>query len=83
MYYISAVKVFYSDHFVLPLPDGHRFPMSKYSMLRERVAADGICGPGELRTPRAVTDGERICAGFAVPIRIGPTGSASATDLII
>ena len=27
-----------------------------------------------LTTPRAVTDGERICAGFAVPIRIGPTG---------
>jgi acetoin utilization deacetylase AcuC-like enzyme len=52
------VKVFYSDHFVLPLPEGHRFPMAKYSMLRERVAADGICGPGELRAPRAVTDEE-------------------------
>jgi acetoin utilization deacetylase AcuC-like enzyme len=52
------VKVSYSDHFVLPLPEGHRFPMAKYSMLRERVAADGICGPGELRTPRAVTDEE-------------------------
>jgi acetoin utilization deacetylase AcuC-like enzyme len=50
------VKVFYSDHFVLPLPEGHRFPMVKYSMLRERVAGDGICGPGELMTPRAVTD---------------------------
>jgi acetoin utilization deacetylase AcuC-like enzyme len=56
------VKVFYSDHFVLPLPEGHRFPMAKYSMLRERVAGDGICGPGELRTPRAVTDGEILRA---------------------
>jgi acetoin utilization deacetylase AcuC-like enzyme len=56
------VKVFYSDHFVLPLPEGHRFPMVKYSMLRERVAADGICGPGELRTPRAVTDVEILRA---------------------
>src|ERR671917_2508778 len=52
------MKVFYSDHFVLPLPEGHRFPMVKYSMLRERVARDGICGPGELSTPRAVTDQE-------------------------
>jgi acetoin utilization deacetylase AcuC-like enzyme len=50
------MKVYYSDHFVLPLPEGHRFPMVKYSMLRERVARDGICGPGELLTPRAVTD---------------------------
>jgi acetoin utilization deacetylase AcuC-like enzyme len=56
------VKVFYSDHFVLPLPEGHRFPMAKYSMLRERVARDGICGPGELRTPRAITDGEILRA---------------------
>jgi acetoin utilization deacetylase AcuC-like enzyme len=56
------VKVFYSDHFVLPLPEGHRFPMSKYSMLRQRVAASGICGPGELRTPRAVTDEEILRA---------------------
>jgi acetoin utilization deacetylase AcuC-like enzyme len=62
MYYISTVKVFYSDHFVLPLPEGHRFPMAKYSMLRERVARDGICGPGELRTPRAITDTEILRA---------------------
>jgi len=31
------VKVFYTDHFVLPLPEGHRFPMAKYRMLREKV----------------------------------------------
>jgi acetoin utilization deacetylase AcuC-like enzyme len=56
------MKVFYSDHFVLPLPEGHRFPMVKYSMLRERVARDRICGPGELLTPRAVTDQEILRA---------------------
>jgi acetoin utilization deacetylase AcuC-like enzyme len=50
------MKVFYSDHFVLPLPEGHRFPMRKYSMLRERVERSDICGPGELREPDAVTD---------------------------
>ena len=46
MYYASllciheraTLKVFYSDHFVLPLPEGHRFPMIKYSMLRESVS---------------------------------------------
>jgi acetoin utilization deacetylase AcuC-like enzyme len=36
--------------------------MAKYSMLRERVAADGICRQGELRTPRAVTDEETLRA---------------------
>ena len=32
------MKAFYSDHFVLPLPAGHRFPMQKYRLLRERAA---------------------------------------------
>jgi len=56
------VKVFYSDQFVLPLPEGHRFPMNKYSMLRERVERADICGPGELRLPHAVTDEEILRA---------------------
>ncbi|WP_066709237.1 histone deacetylase family protein [Curvibacter delicatus] len=34
------MKAFYSDHFVLPLPAGHRFPMAKYSQLRERLARE-------------------------------------------
>lgn len=29
---------YYADHFVLPLPEGHRFPMAKYRMLRDRIA---------------------------------------------
>ena len=48
------MKVFYADHFVLPLPAGHRFPMSKYSLLRERVAAE--LPDAELHVPRAATD---------------------------
>jgi acetoin utilization deacetylase AcuC-like enzyme len=32
------MQAFYSDHFVLPLPEGHRFPMAKYAMLREAIA---------------------------------------------
>lgn len=34
------MQVFYSDHFVLPLPAGHRFPMEKYRRLRDRVALE-------------------------------------------
>ncbi|WP_371925478.1 histone deacetylase [Herbaspirillum sp. WGmk3] len=33
------MKAYYSDHFVLPLPPGHRFPMVKYRMIREGAAA--------------------------------------------
>ncbi|MBC7715735.1 MAG: histone deacetylase [Pseudorhodobacter sp.] len=34
------MQAFHSDTFVLPLPDGHSFPMSKYRLLRERVEAE-------------------------------------------
>lgn len=34
------MKAYYSDHFVLPLPAGHRFPMVKYGLLRERLARE-------------------------------------------
>jgi acetoin utilization deacetylase AcuC-like enzyme len=34
------LQAFYADNFVLPLPAGHRFPMAKYAMLRERVLAE-------------------------------------------
>jgi acetoin utilization deacetylase AcuC-like enzyme len=32
------MHAYYADHFVLPLPQGHRFPMRKYSLLRDRIA---------------------------------------------
>lgn len=47
---------FHSDHFVLPLPEGHRFPMIKYRLLREGVAAS-LRGIRLLEAP-AATDGE-------------------------
>jgi acetoin utilization deacetylase AcuC-like enzyme len=34
------MRAFYADTFVLPLPPGHRFPMAKYRMLRDRLAAE-------------------------------------------
>lgn len=52
------MKLFYCDHFVLPLPTGHRFPMAKYALLRDRVVEDGFGNGGELVVPDAATDQE-------------------------
>ena len=55
------MRAFYSDHFVLPLPEGHRFPMAKYSRLRERVIGTGIVAPGRLiEAPAASWDDIRL-----------------------
>jgi acetoin utilization deacetylase AcuC-like enzyme len=50
------LQAFYADSFVLPLPAGHRFPMAKYGLLRERLALEA---PQVLfEQARAATDGE-------------------------
>jgi acetoin utilization deacetylase AcuC-like enzyme len=36
------VRLFYCDHFEIPLPEGHTFPMAKYRLLRERIVQDGF-----------------------------------------
>jgi acetoin utilization deacetylase AcuC-like enzyme len=34
-------RLYYCDHHEIPLPAGHKFPMAKYRLLRELLAADG------------------------------------------
>lgn len=52
------MRAFYSDHFVLPLPEGHKFPMAKYSRLRERILAEGIVSTDDLHEAPAATPDE-------------------------
>ena len=53
------MQAFYSDHFVLPLPVGHRFPMQKYQMLRQLVS--GIPGVVLQEAP-AASDSQLLLA---------------------
>ncbi|RQP25764.1 histone deacetylase family protein [Piscinibacter terrae] len=67
------MHAFTSDHFVLPLPQGHRFPMGKYKLLREavqellpaiRLNEAPVASDGELalaHTPLYVTS---VCEGL-------------------
>lgn len=50
------MKAFCSDTFDFPLPDNHRFPMRKYSRLRERLLAENIIPPQDLLIPDGATD---------------------------
>jgi len=47
------VRVFYCDHFVLPLPADHSFPMAKYRLTRERLIAEGVVAPEDVCEARA------------------------------
>ncbi|HMN91700.1 MAG TPA: histone deacetylase [Hydrogenophaga sp.] len=50
------MHAYYADHFVLPLPPGHRFPMAKYARLRQRLQGElpGVV----LREALPASDGE-------------------------
>jgi len=45
------MKVFYSDNYTVPLPDGHKFPMEKYRLVREKLITDEVLSPEELFEP--------------------------------
>lgn len=72
------MKLYYTDHFVLPLPPGHRFPMDKYRRLRERAAE---LGGFELHEPHAATDEQLALAHDTDYIRRVATGSMDAREV--
>lgn len=74
------MKLFYADHFVLPLPEGHRFPMEKYSMLREALTASGDFAPDDFRVPEAASDEEILRAHSADYLRRVVAGELDAAE---
>ena len=54
------MQVFSNTHFSLDLPPGHRFPMPKYQLLRDRVEAE--CSGLRLAEADAASDGELALA---------------------
>ncbi len=54
--YKTALNLYYTDIFPIPLPKHHRFPTSKYALLRERILKSGIFKAVDLQIPPPVTD---------------------------
>jgi acetoin utilization deacetylase AcuC-like enzyme len=55
------MRLFPSDRYPLPLPEGHRFPVAKYAALRRRLEAHAAAGaPLEFVEPHAATDDELV-----------------------
>lgn len=75
------MKLFHTDHFVLPLPPGHRFPMEKYARLRMRIASSPLFAPEALREPAAADDAALLRAHDASYVRQVCEGSLDAAAL--
>ena len=74
-------RVYYTDEFVLPLPAGHRFPMERYRLLRERIVAEGIVDAAELAIPKAATDEQLLLVHDAAYVRRVGDGTLSDEEL--
>src|SRR3954468_11602360 len=46
-----SLHLWSSARYAIPLPEGHRFPMPKYALLREQVLAEGLVAPERLHDP--------------------------------
>ncbi|TBW07514.1 histone deacetylase [Azotobacter chroococcum] len=46
-----SLPLVYHDEYSPPFPDGHRFPMEKFRLLRDHLVASGLTSDGELRRP--------------------------------
>lgn len=75
------MRAFYCDQFVLPLPSDHRFPMPKYSLLRERALAAGILAPEDLHIPEAAADEQILRAHDADYLERVKTGTLSPAEI--
>lgn len=75
------MKIYYTDEFVLPLPDAHRFPMAKYQALRERVAAADFAARATMLVPDAATDAQLHRAHSADYVRRVVSGSLDDREI--
>ncbi|MCK6395562.1 histone deacetylase [Zoogloea sp.] len=75
------MKLFYADHFVLPLPEGHRFPMEKYARLRERLLGSGQFETDDFHVPDAASDTELLRAHDAGYVQRVVRGTLDKNDI--
>jgi acetoin utilization deacetylase AcuC-like enzyme len=74
------VKIFRYDQYTYPLPDGHRFPASKYQLLREAVETAVIVPPQNLINPIPATFEQLLLAHDADYIERVMTGTLSTQE---
>lgn len=77
------MRAYYCDTFVLPLPEGHRFPMDKYRLLRERLERQVVADPTvdiEFHLPPAATDAQLLSAHGAAYVNSVITGELTPKE---
>ncbi|MCO8124718.1 histone deacetylase [Stieleria sp. TO1_6] len=75
------MRLYYTDHFELPLPPSHRFPMDKYRRLRRHVASSDQHRNDVLLVPPAADDRQLTLCHDAGYLNRVKTGTLSAAEI--
>ncbi len=75
------MRLFYTDQFVLPLPEGHRFPMEKYALLRERVIDSRLVPLENMQIPPAATDTQLLLVHDATYVQRVQNGTLTMQEI--
>ena len=75
------MRIYYTDHFDLPLPDGHRFPMEKYRRLRQRVVSSEDHKDDTLIVPPAATDQQLLLCHSARYVHAVTSGTLTDAEI--
>lgn len=75
------MKAFYCHHFVLPLPDGHSFPMHKYWRLHEQVSRHAEAWGIDLIEPAAASDADLLRVHCPDYVRRMSAGRATDNEM--
>lgn len=87
------MKVFYTDKYTVELPEGHRFPMEKYRLVRESLLKESVLALNELYEPEVVSPEvvtlahtrkyvESICSGTIDPKAMRKIGFPWSPSLV-
>ncbi|MCE2496621.1 MAG: histone deacetylase [Flavobacteriales bacterium] len=50
------LKIAWSEHYHHPLPEGHRFPMEKYTLLPEQLRYEGTADESHFHAPKPISE---------------------------
>ena len=76
-----TLTVWSSSRYTFPLPDGHRFPVAKYAMLRDAVIAQGIVPAERVLDPPRVADDALLLVHTPEYVRRFREGALDAAEL--
>lgn len=75
------LTVWSSARYTFPLPQGHRFPVEKYALLRAQVIAEGVVAAERVLDPAGATDDELTLVHTAEYVRRFTLGALDAAEM--